>query len=111
MSDCGLSGFPFLASDLADIAKWAQSIARFGWTTTVEPFDPNDDDSVESLFVTPPGGSMPSFVVWRTHAAGYMLADWQNPAHGAVDTPMATLRSALDGIIAEVAPGLAGFGP
>ena len=40
MSACGLSGFPFLASDLAAIAKWSQSIARFGWTTTVEPFDP-----------------------------------------------------------------------
>ena len=56
MSACGLSGCPFLARDLAAIAKWSQSIARLGWTTTVEPFDPDDDDSVESLFVTLPGG-------------------------------------------------------
>ena len=39
-----------------------------------------------------------------------MLADWRNMVQGAVDTPMATLRSALDGIMADVAPGLAGLG-
>ena len=89
---------PMLATDRKAIATWSQRLAKYGWQTTIEPFEPGNGQHVETLFVIPDGSDEPGFALWRTRSGAYMVADWRDVGQGAPEVAMMSMRGALGAI-------------